>query len=216
EVTGGAGMDIVLNALAGDLTDASLGLLPRGGVFVEMGKTDPRDPAQISADYPGVSYRAFDLSQAGPDRLGEILAEVTGLLAAGALTMAPVLAWDIRQAPDAFRYMSQARHTGKITLTIPPVQRPPGTVLVTGGTGTLGALTARHLATTGRAAACVLVSRSGPAAPGAAALAADLAQAGAGAWVLAADLARPGVAAAVTAAATAEGERLSAVIHAAG
>src|SRR2546430_70047 len=30
-VTGGAGMDIVLNALAGELTDASLRLLPRGG-----------------------------------------------------------------------------------------------------------------------------------------------------------------------------------------
>src|SRR5262249_61666833 len=38
------------------------------------------------------------------------------------------------------------------------VARPAGTVLVTGGTGALGALTARHLAVTGRAAACVLVS----------------------------------------------------------
>jgi polyketide synthase 12 len=111
--------------------------------------------------------------------------------------------------------MSQARHTGKIVLTIPPVTRPAGTVLVTGGTGTLGALTARHLAATGRAAACVLVSRSGPAAPGAAALAADLARAGTRVGVLAADLARPGAAAAVTAAA-ARGGRLSAVIHAAG
>ena len=44
--TGGAGMDIVLNCLAGELTDASLRLLPRAGVFVEMGKTDVRDAAQ--------------------------------------------------------------------------------------------------------------------------------------------------------------------------
>ena len=58
--TGGAGMDIVLNALAGELTDASLRLLPRGGVFVEMGKTDVRDPAAIAALYPGVSYQSFD------------------------------------------------------------------------------------------------------------------------------------------------------------
>ena len=95
------------------------------------------------------------------------------------------------------------------------VARPAGTVLVTGGTGTLGALTARHLAATGRAAVCVLVSRSGPAAAGVPSLAADLARAGAGVRVLAADLARPGVAAAVTAAAAAAG-RLSAVIHTAG
>ena len=43
--TGGAGMDIVLNALAGELTDASLRLLPRGGAFIDLGKTDLRDAA---------------------------------------------------------------------------------------------------------------------------------------------------------------------------
>ncbi|WP_435179477.1 zinc-binding dehydrogenase, partial [Actinacidiphila sp. bgisy145] len=42
-VTGGEGMDVVVNALAGEFTDASLRLLPRGGRFVEMGKTDIRD-----------------------------------------------------------------------------------------------------------------------------------------------------------------------------
>ena len=47
--TGGAGMDIVLNALAGELTDASLRLLPRGGPFIEMGKTDIRDAAGVAA-----------------------------------------------------------------------------------------------------------------------------------------------------------------------
>ena len=43
--------------------------------------------------------------------------------------------------------MSQARHIGKIVLTIPPDPLRPatGTVLVTGGTGALGALVARHL-----------------------------------------------------------------------
>ena len=57
--TGGAGVDIALNALAGNLTDASLRLLPRGGTFLEMGKTDPRDPAAVAADHPGVAYRRF-------------------------------------------------------------------------------------------------------------------------------------------------------------
>ena len=68
--TGGAGMDIVLNALAGELTDASLRLLPRGGTFAEMGKTDLRDPARVAADHPGVAYRAFDLGEAGPGPAG--------------------------------------------------------------------------------------------------------------------------------------------------
>jgi acyl transferase domain-containing protein/acyl carrier protein len=191
-VTGGSGVDIVLNALAGELTDASLRLLPRGGMFLEMGKTDPRDPGRVAADHPGVSYQAFDLSDAGPVRSGQILAHVAGLLAGGDLDAAPVRCWDVRRAPDAFRFMSQARHTGKIVLTIPPdpaAPRPAGTVLVTGGTGTLGALVARHLAATGRAAGLVLTSRSGPMAPGAAVLAAGLAGAGTGVQVTTCDAA---------------------------
>ena len=63
--TGGAGMDIVLNALAGELTDASLRLLPRGGVFIEMGKTDIRDPAQVAADHPGVRLPGVRPGEAG-------------------------------------------------------------------------------------------------------------------------------------------------------
>jgi acyl transferase domain-containing protein/NADPH:quinone reductase-like Zn-dependent oxidoreductase/acyl carrier protein len=190
--TGGAGMDIVLNALAGELTDASLRLLPRGGAFIEMGKTDVRDPARVAADHPGVRYRPFVTGQAGPDRLGEILTQVTGLLAAGTLAGLPVRAWDVRRAREAFRFMSQARHTGKIVLTIPPdpaAPREPGTVLVTGGTGTLGGLVARRLAEAGQARALVLLSRSGAAAPGAAAVAAAVAASGAPVRVIAADAA---------------------------
>ena len=124
-----------------------------------------RSPGTI----PGVAYRAFDLGWAGPERLGEILGEVTGLLAAGELAMPPVRAWDVRRAREAFRFMSQARHTGKIVLTIPPdpaAPRPAGTVLVTGGTGMLGGLVAGHLADAGRARRLLLASRSGPAAAG--------------------------------------------------
>ena len=46
--TGGCGVDVVLDSLAGEFVDASLGLLPRGGRFVEMGKTDIRDAQQGS------------------------------------------------------------------------------------------------------------------------------------------------------------------------
>ena len=142
-------MDIVLNALAGELTDASLRLLPGGGSFIEMGKTDIRDTAQIARDHPGVSYRTLDLTEMEPDRLGEMLRDITSLLADGVLPPLPVRAWDVRRAGEAFRFMSQARHTGKLVLTMPPdpaAPREPGAVLVTGGTGMIGGLVARHLA----------------------------------------------------------------------
>ncbi len=57
---------MVLDSLAGEFVDASLRLVAPGGVFLEMGKTDIRDPGVIAQQYPGVRYRAFDLFEAGP------------------------------------------------------------------------------------------------------------------------------------------------------
>ncbi|MFF3432577.1 beta-ketoacyl synthase N-terminal-like domain-containing protein, partial [Streptomyces sp. NPDC002602] len=42
ETSGGCGVDVVLDCLAGEFVDAGLRLLPRGGRFLEMGKTDKR------------------------------------------------------------------------------------------------------------------------------------------------------------------------------
>ena len=97
---------------------------------------------------------------------------------APAADVPPVRAWDVRRAPEAFRAAEDGHPAGRIVLTIPPdpaAPRRPGTVLITGGTGTLGAVVARHLAGTRRAGTLMLTSRSGPLAEGAAALAADLA-----------------------------------------
>ncbi|MBA0052496.1 SDR family NAD(P)-dependent oxidoreductase [Streptomyces sp. AJS327] len=66
--------------------------------------------------------------------------------------------------------------------------RSDGTVLVTGGTGTLGRLVARRLAGQHGVRRLLLTSRRGPDAPGADALVADLAQLGAEAEVMACDL----------------------------
>jgi len=80
-----------------------------------------------------------------------------------------------------------ARPSGGLVSPDPAAPRRPGTALVTGGTGTLGGLVARHLAGTGRAVGLVLASRSGPAAFGIAGLAADLAAMGADVRVVACD-----------------------------
>ncbi|MFE7558763.1 SDR family NAD(P)-dependent oxidoreductase, partial [Kitasatospora sp. NPDC057500] len=177
--TDGRGADVVLNSLANELIDASLTLLPRGGRFLEMGKTDLRDPARLATDHPGVRYRPFDLFEAGPERIGAMLTELLALFESGALRLPPVRAWDIRQARDAFRFVSQGRHVGKNVLVMPRRARDSGTTVLTGATGTLGALLARHLVETAGVRDLLLLSRSGADAPGAAELCADLAEAGA-------------------------------------
>ncbi|WP_239142044.1 type I polyketide synthase, partial [Plantactinospora endophytica] len=152
-----ADMDVVLNSLAGEFVDASLGLLAPDGRFVEMGKIDVRAP-------DGVDYRAFDLAEAGPDRTQQILSQVAGLMASGDLRPLPSRVFDVRRVPDALRLMSQARHVGKVVLAVPR-RELSGTVVVTGATGTLGRLVAEHLAAAGTPH-LLLLSRTGEAAPG--------------------------------------------------
>ncbi|WP_197361732.1 SDR family NAD(P)-dependent oxidoreductase, partial [Streptomyces clavuligerus] len=185
DTTGGRGVDLVLDSLAREFVDASLELLPRGGRFVEMGKTDIRDAAEVARDHPGVHYRAFDLMEAGPDRIGALLTDVLDLFERGVLTPSPLTCWDIRHAPRAFRRLARARHIGKNVLTVPAPLDPDGTVLVTGGTGTLGGLVARHLATVHGVRHLLLTARRTPADD---TLVRELADAGAHATVVACDV----------------------------
>ncbi|MFI8933977.1 SDR family NAD(P)-dependent oxidoreductase, partial [Streptomyces sp. NPDC053474] len=89
-----------------------------------------------------------------------------------------------------------------------------GTVLITGGTGGVGAHVARWLAAQG-AGHLLLVSRRGPQAPGAAALRAELADAGAAVTVAACDVADPGQVTALLDALP-QDRPLTGVVHAAG
>ncbi|HEX4700889.1 MAG TPA: SDR family NAD(P)-dependent oxidoreductase, partial [Pseudonocardiaceae bacterium] len=210
--TGGRGVDVVLDSLAKDFVDASLRLLSRGGRFLEMGKTDIRDPEQVAADHPGVDYRAFDLINAGPDRIRELLTEVLALFAQGVLRPLPVTAWDVHRAPEAFKHLQQAKHVGKVVLTLPTPIDPDGTVLITGGTGGLGGLVARHLVATHGVRHVLLASRRGQDADGAAELVAELGDA---VTIAACDVADRNALASLLADIPAE-HPLTAVLHTAG
>ncbi|HEV2634427.1 MAG TPA: type I polyketide synthase [Actinocrinis sp.] len=93
---------------------------------------------------------------------------------------------------------------------------PDGTVLITGGTGTLGSALARHLVADRGVRHLLLTSRRGPSAPGAAELAAELGDLGADSVrIVPGDAADPDALAAILAAIPAE-HPLTAVVHTAG
>jgi polyketide synthase 12 len=186
----GKNFDVVLNSLAEEFIDASLGMLGSGGRFLEMGKLDLRDQSWIDENHSGVTYKVFNLSEAGPDCIHEMLVAIAGLFTEGSLKPLPLRAFPMTNTSEALRFIAEARHIGKVVL-IPSRQKqfiqPGGAVLVTGGLGGLGRYVANWLASTHGVDDLVLTSRRGLNTPGAEVFVDELAALGAKATVVACD-----------------------------
>ncbi|GGL61168.1 mycocerosic acid synthase-like polyketide synthase [Streptomyces fumigatiscleroticus] len=232
-LTGGRGVDVVLNSLTGPAQSAGLGLLAHRGRFLELGKRDIYANTRLGllAFRRNVTFAGVDvlmMMQQDPELLAEGYRELTHMFAAGTLPLLPVTERPVAEASSAFHTMASARHTGKLVLTWPtegtgllpvrpedvPVVRTDAGYLVTGGLGGLGLLVARWLAERG-AAAVVLTSRGAPSAATRSVLDAVTADHGTRIEVVNGDLAEPGVADAVVRAAVATGHPLRGVVHAA-
>ncbi|GAB2626595.1 type I polyketide synthase [Streptomyces capparidis] len=208
EITQGRGVDVVLNSLAGEAITRSLELLRPGGRFVELGKRDILEnrPLGMRALGQNVAFFGVDLTKVleDPATGARLLAEIDDLTARRAYRPLPHSVFPAARVEEAFRLLQHSRHIGKVVVAFDPLDEPPlvepahraprldpeGTYLVTGGTGGFGAATAEWLARLG-ARRLALVSRRGPAAPEAAAVAARLAGQGASAVVYAADAGDP-------------------------
>ena len=126
DATDGRGVDVVLDCLAGEFVDASLRLLPRGGRFVEMGKTDIRDPTRSPPPTRRRLPRLRPRSRPGPTASQQMLAELARPLRARRAP--PAAHHDLRHPPGAPRpsaALGQARHVGKVVLTAARVRWTP-------------------------------------------------------------------------------------------
>jgi acyl carrier protein len=174
--TRGEGVDVVLNSLAGNAIAKGLQVLKPYGRFLEIGKRDIYENSKLGLlpFQKNLSYFAIDLdkmSRERPDVIAGMLREIFALVDSQQLTALPMQTFSVSQVNDGFRMMAQAKHIGKIAITMEdpnasfdvhagstPI-RADGTYLITGGLGDLGLAFARWLAKQG-ARHLVLLGRS--------------------------------------------------------
>lgn len=206
-VTDGQGVDVILNSLSGEAIRRNLRVLKPFGRFLELGKRDFFENTHIGLRpfKDNISYFGIDADQlltGRPKLAARLLEEVMGLFQSGVLTPLPFNVYPAARVVDAFRCMQQARHMGKIVVSLdgrqPSVTLPApaplavrfaedSTWLVTGGLAGFGLETARWLAAQG-VGNLVLVSRRGLDTPGAEGAVAELTSRGVNVLALACDV----------------------------
>ncbi|MGE3267190.1 MAG: SDR family NAD(P)-dependent oxidoreductase [Chloroflexota bacterium] len=173
--TNGEGVDVVLNSLSGDFIARGLAALSETGRFLELGKRGIWEPEQVAELRPRAQYLPYDLGdpmRQAPALLRSMLIDILGEFERGALEPLPLQVFPMSEVDEAFRFMAQARHIGKIAVVHPAVSgaqasgaqiQADGTYLITGGLGGLGLIVADWLVDQG-ARNLVLVGRRAAAA----------------------------------------------------
>ncbi|MBB5572162.1 MULTISPECIES: type I polyketide synthase [Rhizobium] len=178
-VTGGEGVDLVLNSLFSEAMERSIELVKPFGRFLELGKRDYYSDRKIGLRpfRRNISYFGIDADQLlvnAPALTKRIFAEIGQLFADHKLTPLPYRAFGYDEIGSAFRLMQNAGHIGKIVVR-PPVLGvdhllpapakslrldPAGIFLVAGGIGGFGLAAADWLVSKG-ARRIALCSRRG-------------------------------------------------------
>ncbi|MEP7271143.1 MAG: SDR family NAD(P)-dependent oxidoreductase [Acidobacteriota bacterium] len=223
EATGGSGVDIVLNSLSGDAIEQSFKALSPQGRFIEIGKRGVWSPEKAAEVRPDVRYFSGDLGDGAmksTEVMRQLLVEVVDKFGRGEFRELPMTIFPIEQAKDAFRLMQQAKHVGKIAMTLPAASIDQlqfdgaASYLVTGGLGGLGLVVSRWMVERG-ARNLMLVSRRGLRSEQEAAIK-EIVEMGAVVRTIAADLAGAKEVARVLSEIEREMPPLKGIVHAAG
>jgi NADPH:quinone reductase-like Zn-dependent oxidoreductase len=179
-VTGGRGVDAVLNSLSGEGLKATWECVAPLGRFVEIGKRDirARKSLPMARFEENLSFHAFDVGivcKVRPSIIRPTLEKLFALYEQGVLEPAyPLQTYSVSELEKAFRIMQSGKTMGKIVIEMGPddevtavLDTQPSTVLgpdasyvISGGLGGLGRSMATWLVDRG-ARNLILISRSG-------------------------------------------------------
>ncbi|KAI9146702.1 Reducing polyketide synthase hmp8 [Paramyrothecium foliicola] len=181
-VTGGRGVDCVLNSLSGELLQASWTCVASFGSFVEVGLRDVSEDFRLDMRpiRRSITFNRLDMQtiiETNPTSISEALREVFRLFSEGFLRVpSPLTQYPIGQVEQAFRTMQQGKHRGKIVFSFREEDKasatvlqkaedgfkldPKGTYLFIGGLGGLCRSLARQFVLSG-ARHLAFLSRSG-------------------------------------------------------
>lgn len=178
KITDGKGVDVILNSLPGDYIRKGLDIIAPYGRFLEIGKRDVYADRSVGlkALRKNVSLCVLDLAAMGlerPELMGEIFSELVGLFEKRELTPIAHTDFPVSKVAEAFKFMSQAKHIGKVVVSLeepsfaiaedrtkPFALAADGSYLVTGGSRGFGIAVAEWLSRSG-AGQILLASRSG-------------------------------------------------------
>jgi acyl transferase domain-containing protein/acyl carrier protein/ubiquinone/menaquinone biosynthesis C-methylase UbiE len=178
KITDGRGVGVVLNSLAGEAIHKGLECLAPHGRFLEIGRRDIYQNSRLGLRVFrknlsfSVIYLALTMVEQ-PELMKRLLREVVDLIERRQLYPLPHRIYSLGNEDNAFKYLAQARHIGKVVLTVGDQEaevecptdrhfsfRADATYMITGGLGGFGLATARWMALNG-ARHLVLMGRSG-------------------------------------------------------
>ncbi|MFI0767740.1 SDR family NAD(P)-dependent oxidoreductase [Streptomyces sp. NPDC021218] len=135
DLTGGRGVDIVLNSLSGPALARGLEVLRPGGRFIELGKRDFYEDRTLPLRPFGshISFHGVDLTTVlrDPRLLGDLLEDVGRTLGDGRapekgpeFPPLPHTVFPAARVADAFLLMRHSRHIGKVVVAFDPLDEP--------------------------------------------------------------------------------------------
>jgi phthiocerol/phenolphthiocerol synthesis type-I polyketide synthase C len=176
DLTGGRGVDVIINSLTGAAIAEGLAALAPYGRFLEIGKRDMWDnsPIGMGSLLQNRSVFGVDLATMTSDdreRVGALLRKVMDMVRDGVFAPLPVTVFPASRAAEGFHLMAAAGHIGKVVIETTAMQvpatgadgalRPDGAHLISGGFGALGLIAAEALVAEG-ARNLVLCGRAAP------------------------------------------------------